>query len=304
MAARDPERARAFARRHGLPRAHDSYRALVEDPEIDAVYVALPNALHAEWTERALAEGKHVLCEKPLASNAAEAERIAAEVDARKPGLIVMEALHYRHHPLAARAREIVASGEIGAVRSVEARFCVPLLSPRDIRYRYDLAGGATMDLGCYAIDLIRLLGDAAAMEVTSAVALLADDPRIDRAMEADFRLRGADGSEGTASMRCSLRSRTLLSLGATVVGDAGALRLVNPFLPHFYARCEVRGADGRLRRFEPVPREATYDFQLRAFARAARGDGPVVTDAAHAAANLRVIDAVYEKAGLPRRGM
>src|SRR5256712_4397526 len=107
VAARDPERARQFAARHGIPRVHPSYDELLADPEIDAIYNPLPNALHCAWTIRALAAGKHVLCEKPFASNADEARRMADA--ARAHGRVLMEAFHYRFHPLAARMREAVA---------------------------------------------------------------------------------------------------------------------------------------------------------------------------------------------------
>src|SRR4029079_12268589 len=131
------------------------YEALVHDPEIDAVYNPLPNSLHYEWTIKALQAGKHVLCEKPLASNAREAAemaRVAAET-----GRVLMEAFHYRYHPLALRVQEILRGGEIGAVRELEADFFIPLfLSPNNIRFRYDLAGGGTMDTGCYCINLLR----------------------------------------------------------------------------------------------------------------------------------------------------
>lgn len=293
VAARDPARARAFARKHAIARVHENYRALLEDPAIEAVYIPLPNALHAEWTIRALEAGKHVLCEKPLASNAEEVRRVAAV--AAPSGRVLMEALHYRYHPLARRAQEIVASGEIGRVRSLDVQFCVPLLSSRDIRYRYDLAGGAAMDLGCYAVDLIRFLSGAEPT-VTAARARLAA-PEVDRVMEADLALPGG----GAARLLCSLRSRTLLRIRATVVGEQGALHLTNPFLPHFYHRCHVRTERGT--RSEYVSREPTYNYQLRAFVQAVRGEGTNRTDASGAAATMQVIDALYEKAGLKRRG-
>src|SRR3954452_18806067 len=118
VAARDPERARAFATKHGIPVVHDSYEALLDDDSIEAVYVPLPNGLHAEWTLRALDAGKHVLCEKPFTANADEARRVADAADAT--GLVVMEAFHWRYHPLAARLLEIVGT-ELGAVRRIEA---------------------------------------------------------------------------------------------------------------------------------------------------------------------------------------
>src|SRR5438105_113974 len=156
VAARDRSRAEAFARKHGLERAHASYDALLADPEVDAIYNPLPNSLHCEWTVRAFEAGKHVLCEKPISANAAEAERMNEA--ATRAGKVLGEAFHWRYHPLAARMRAILESGEIGAVRHVEVIFCIPFLLPGDIRYRLDLAGGATMDVGSYTVSIVRFL--------------------------------------------------------------------------------------------------------------------------------------------------
>jgi len=143
VAARDETRARRFAARHGIPRVHRGYAELLADPEIDAVYNPLPNSLHCEWSIRALEAGKHVLCEKPLASNADEARRMTEA--ASRAGRVLVEAFHWRYHPLAERMKAIVESGELGRVRHVEASCCFPLLLPGDIRYRLDLAGGALL---------------------------------------------------------------------------------------------------------------------------------------------------------------
>src|SRR5215470_5042083 len=121
VAARDPGRARQFAARHGIPRVHESYDALLADPEIEAVYNPLPNALHAPWTIRALEAGKHVLCEKPFAASVAEARAMAEA--AANTGRFLMEAFHYRYHPLFARLRAILGSGELGEMRRLEAHF-------------------------------------------------------------------------------------------------------------------------------------------------------------------------------------
>src|SRR5215813_2420189 len=131
IAARDPERARRFATRHGIPRVHPSYDALLADPDVDAVYVPLPNALHCRWTIRALEAGKHVLCEKPFAATAAEAEAMAAA--AARAGRVLVEAFHYRYHPLFARLQAILAAGDLGEVRHVEAHLCFPIPFRSDI---------------------------------------------------------------------------------------------------------------------------------------------------------------------------
>jgi predicted dehydrogenase len=293
VAARDPARARAFAAKHGIAKVHESYDALIDDPEIDAVYNPLPNGLHCDWSIRALRAGKHVLCEKPIASNAEEAERMAkAAVEADR---ILVEAFHYRYHPLAARLKEIVESGELGAVEHVEAHLCVPLPLPGDIRYRLELAGGATMDTGCYAINLVRFLAGAEP-EVLSARARLSS-PRVDRAMAA--QLRFPDGRTGRIT--CSLFSAMLVRPTARVRGDRGELSVLNPYMPQLFHRLTVRSEKGR--RVERVDGDATYTHQLRAFVRVVRGGPPMPTDPVDAVANMRVIDAVYEKSGLGRRG-
>jgi predicted dehydrogenase len=180
-------------------------------------------------------------------------------------------------------------------VRHVEASFCIPLPLPGDIRYRLDLAGGATMDAGCYAVCIVRHLAGAEP-EVVSAQARLAR-PEVDRWMRAELRF--ADGRSGRVT--CSLFSSTLLRLEARVVGDEGELRVFNPIAPHFWHRVRVRGRAGR--RAERVPGEATYVYQLRAFEGAVREGLRVPTDAAHGVANMAVIDAIYRAAGLRPRG-
>jgi len=293
VAARDPARARAFAAKRGIARVHDSYEALLADPELDAIYNPLPNSHHAEWSIRALEAGKHVLCEKPLAANAAEARRMAAAAAAS--GRRLIEAFHWRYHPLAARMKAIVDGGELGAIEHVEAAMSIPLVLPHDIRYRYDLAGGATMDVGCYTISIVRFLAGAEP-EVVRAEARLAG-PNVDRWMTADLRF--ADGRSGCITG--SLFSTSLVRLQAIVRGTRGEMRVFNPVAPHFYHRVTVR-AGGSVRR-ERVAGQATYTHQLRAFAEAVRSGAPAPTDPADSIANMAVIDAVYDRAGLPRRG-
>src|SRR5690348_5372824 len=185
VAARSFERAQTFATKHGVPRAFAGYDELLADPDIDAVYNPLPNGLHGRWTRAALAAGKHVLCEKPFTANAAEAREIADL--AATSDRVVMEAFHYRYHPLALRVEEIVASGELGKLQRVETALCFPLPLFSDIRYNYDLAGGATMDAGCYAVHMARTFGGGETPKVVSASAKLRD-ARIDRAMTAELR--------------------------------------------------------------------------------------------------------------------
>ncbi len=293
VAARDPARASAFAAKHGIARVHQSYGDLIDDPEIDAVYNPLPNNLHCEWSIRALEAGKHVLCEKPLASNAAEAERMV--LAAALSGKMLIEAFHYRYHPLAARMKAVVDSGELGTIRHIETAMCIPLPFPRDIRYRYDLAGGAAMDVGCYTIHLLRFLAGAEP-QVVRAEARLAG-PNVDRWMTADFRF--ADGRTGRIT--CSLFSAELARLTARVRGDRGTLHVLNPIAPQFYHRLTLRTAEHTL--VERLHSEPTYTHQLRAFVRAVRTEEALPTEAGDGLANMQVIDAVYDHAGLPRRG-
>jgi predicted dehydrogenase len=300
VAARDRQRAQAFAARHGGPAVHDSYAALLADPSLDAVYIPLPNGLHAQWTLAALKAGKHVLCEKPFTSNAAQAREVAAVADGT--GLVVMEAFHYRYHPLAQRMVELVHGGELGAIQRVETAMCFPLPRFSDIRYDYGLAGGALMDAGCYAVHALRLLapGDP---EVTEARALtLRRDPRIDRAMTAQFSFPGSATGQGTATgeIRASMWSRDLLRVRARVVGERGALTVTNFVAPQVWSRFTVTVDSGRRR--ERFGGEATYVHQLRAFAAAVRGEPANLTPPSDSVATMSLIDDIYTAAGLPLR--
>jgi predicted dehydrogenase len=293
VAARDPARARAFAARRGIARVHATYADLVRDPDIDAVYNPLPNSLHCEWTVRALEAGKHVLCEKPFASNAGEAEQMASA--ASRCGRVLMEAFHYRYHPLAQRMIDVARGGTIGRVQRIEANLCALLPLPGNIRYRYDLGGGATMDMGSYCVHMVRhIAGDEPS--VTHAEARLSS-PRVDRCMTAELAF--ADGRTGR--IHCSLFSSTVLDISVRVVGDRGELRVFNPVAPQLLHRLSVRTAQGKT--VERFDRRATYEYQLRAFADAVLRGKPPITGPADSIANMRVIDAIYEKAGLGRRG-
>jgi predicted dehydrogenase len=292
VAARDGSRARAFAAKHGIARVHESYEALIADPDLDAVYNPLPNGLHGKWTRAALAAGKHVLCEKPFTANAAEARQIADL--AAKSDRVVMEAFHYRYHPLALRTEQIIASGELGKLERVEAALCFPLPKFSDIRYNYSLAGGAMMDAGCYAVHMARTFGGSTP-EVVSAQAKLRD-PQVDRAMTAELRF--AEGHTGR--VRCSMWSSRLLEITAHVVGDRGEVRLFNPVTPQFFHRLSIRSSDGK--RVERFPRRPSYAYQLDAFAGAVLRGEPVKTTPTDAIENMTVIDAIYRAAGLPLR--
>ncbi|MBY8850788.1 Gfo/Idh/MocA family oxidoreductase, partial [Saccharothrix sp. MB29] len=290
VAARDAGRARKFADRHVVAKVHDSYEALLDDPNIDAVYIPLPNGLHGKWTSRALAAGKHVLCEKPFAANADEAAEVAEVANAS--GLVVMEAFHYRYHPLVARMVEVV--GELGPLRHVDARMSFPLPRFGDIRYSLELAGGALMDAGCYPVNLVRLLGGGEP-EVRSARALLKGEG-VDRAMRAELLFPAGH----TGTVVASMWSRSVLKLSARVIGENGEMRVLNPFMPQLGHRLTVKLAGQR--RVERFDRRTSYAYQLDAFAGAVLRGEPFPTTADDAVSTMRVIDAIYLAAGLAVR--
>lgn len=291
IAARDPARASAYAATNGIYRIHQSYEALLADPDIDAVYVPLPAALHAEWTIAAVQAGKHVLCEKPFTSNTAAAQRVAEATSASDR--VVMEAYHSHFHPLYGRLREIIASGEIGQVRSARAAFCVPIAPGRDIRWNPDLGGGGLLDVGYYPVRaLTELFGIAP--EITDARAW----PRgeIDRRMEATLRW----GSGMTGQIVSSIWSRSLISMGLTVWGDGGAMRVSFPYHPQMGTRITVKAAHGR--RSERTEKRSTYSYQLEAFRDAVRGTVAVETTPAAAVHQMRTLDEIYSAAGMSPR--
>jgi predicted dehydrogenase len=196
------------------------------------------------------------------------------------------------------RLVEIVQSGELGNIAEIDISFSAPLAKKGDIRYQLDLAGGATMDMGCYPISLLRLL--AAGPRVIGAKAKLSS-PGVDRAMDARFSL--PEG--GTARVRCSMFSSSLLRLHAKVTGSEGTLTVFNPFAPHFGHRVRIETASGT--RKEKFSRRTTYDYQLEAFAAAVEEGAPFPTTATDAIRTMELIDGIYVAAGLgirqPTRG-
>ena len=289
VAARDRARAQRFAARHGIPAVHDSYQALLDDPTVEAVYNPLPNGLHGRWTIAALEAGKHVLCEKPFTANAADAEAVAEA--AARSGTVVMEAFHYRYHPLFQRVLEL--TGTLGRLHDVRARMIAIVPKKTDIRYQLDLAGGATMDVGCYAIHQIR---DVVGAEptVTAAAAKLAS-PGIDRAMHASFTF----GDGPSASMECALFEARAPIADVRMTGDRGTVHVYFPTRPEL-AWISTR-IDGRRSR-ERVRGEPTFSYQLQAFCDAVLRGTSIPTGPTDSVATMRVIDAVYTAAGLSPR--
>jgi predicted dehydrogenase len=295
VAARDQSRAQAFASKHEIPKVHVTYDDLVADPDIDAIYIPLPNGLHAEWTLKAIAAGKHVLCEKPFTANAAEAEHVADVAEASD--VVVMEAFHYRYHELAERMRSVVHDGWIGDVQRVRTWLCFPLPKFSDIRYDYSLAGGATMDC-CYPVHAMRLLGPGEPEVVSaSAKALGRSEGRIDRAMTTHFRF--ASGAVGRSE--ASMWSHRLLRVAAHVEGTRGRMKVLNYVAPQIYNSLKVT-VNGKTTR-ERVRGDASYVAQLKAFVAAVRDGTPFPTTPRDAVVTMRLLDDIYRAAGMPLRG-
>lgn len=294
VAARDYDKAKRFAKKYGIPKVHKDYEALIQDPEIDAVYNPLPNSLHAHWSIRALRAGKHVLCEKPMAANAVEAtemQRVAEET-----GKVLMEAFHWRYHPLAERLIELLDAKTIGDVSRIEASFCIPLPFRNDIRYNPALGGGALMDTGCYTISILRHLM-AEEPQVVSARAKRSS-PEIDRFMQAELEFP----SGATGHIRCSLWGWPLVSVSAEVVGSLGSIKVVNPVVPHILYH-HIKVDSPTVKGTERFWGQSTYDCQLRRFVGGIRHDSQIVTNSIDAVLNMKVIDQIYLKSGMTPRG-
>jgi predicted dehydrogenase len=292
VGARDQPSADEFAAKYGIANVYGSYEALIDDPDLDAIYVLVPTSMHGQWTKAALAAGKHVLVEKPFTANAAEAQEIANL--AAKSDRVVMEAIQFRHHPLTRRVEEIIASGELGTLRRVEVTLCVLLPTFKGNCYNYALGGGAMMDAGSYVANMARTFGGSTP-EVVSARAKL-QKPQVDRAMTAELRYAAGH----TGRLKCALWSGNLFRASAKVIGDDGELRWLSPAAPHLFPRLWVRSANGK--RSESFSRRPTYSFQLEAFTDSVLRGEPVRTSPQDAVENMSVIDAVYRAAGLPIR--
>ena len=295
VAARDRGRADALAAKHGIARGPDPYEALLADPEIDAVYNPLPNGLHGHWTVAALEAGRHVLCEKPFTANADEAREVA-EV-ARGTDRVLMEAFHWRYHPMTARILEIVRAGELGELRHVAGAFCFPLPRKGDIRWSVPLAGGALMDAGCYPVHWVRTVAAAAGAGEPEVVSAECDDGwgGVDRATRA--QLAFPDGPSGaTGAITCSMWSWRAAAIWLRIEGSVGVLKARNPLMPPLLGRLSVRTSAGK-RVEKPWP-GTTYSHQLAAFVAAVRDGVPFPTGVDDAIANMEVIDAIYRAAG------
>jgi predicted dehydrogenase len=282
VASRSAERAQAFARERGITRAHGSYEGLLADPEVDAVYVPLPNSMHAEWSIRALEAGKHVLCEKPMSRHPDDVER-AFDV-AEREGLVLMEAFMWRHHPQLERARELIAEGTLGALKVIRAAFSFTGRSAGDIRLQHALEGGGLMDVGCYCISGCRAVAGTDPERVYGEQVLGGDG--VDVAFAATLRFPG----DVLATFDCGMSYAARDELEA--VGDDGSLFLDDPWHGR-EAVIEVRRPDRSTERVE-VGRANSYALELRNFEAAVRGEAPPLLGRDDAVAQARVIAALY----------
>ncbi|HEY4993133.1 MAG TPA: Gfo/Idh/MocA family oxidoreductase [Nakamurella sp.] len=298
VAARDDQRAKDYARRHGIDRAHSSYQDLIDDPDVEVVYNPLVNSLHAEWNIAALRAGKQVLSEKPFASNAVEAVAVQA-VAAGSAGTIV-EGFHYLHHPVAGRIREIVESGVLGELRSVDIDMQMAAPPDNDPRWSFELAGGALMDLGCYALHAQRQFGRWTSGEptiVSAAGGERAGRLGVDEWMRVELVFPG--GLPGTVTVNMAAAGER--SMPWTITGDRGSVTAPSWPVPHLDDRVILTTAEGTV--VESLGTRTSYTYQLEAFASSLRGGGPFPLDAADAVANMRLVDSAYLAAGFPVRG-
>jgi predicted dehydrogenase len=293
IASRDADRVRRAADRLGIPRAHGSYRALLDDPDVDAVYIPLPNHLHAEWTIAALRAGKHVLCEKPLAMTADDAQRMV-EV-AHATGRHLMEAFMYRHHPTWVAVLDFVAAGRIGTLTAVQSWFSYFNDDPANIRNIREYGGGALFDIGCYSVNLSRMLFGGEPLRVAAS---LRRDPStgVDVLTSAILDFDG-----GIASFTCSTRTET--DQRVDIYGTTGRISIEIPFNipPDRPTRVFLTaGGDPPVapaREVVEFPTADPYAVEFERFATAVLDGGPTPVPPEDAVANLRVIESIFEAA-------
>ncbi len=288
IASRNRSHAADWAAKLGVPVAHDSYEAMVNDPSIDAVYIPLPNHLHVEWAIKAIQAGKHVLCEKPIALSAEQAQQLL-DVAAARPQLKVMEAFMYRFHPQWQCVKELTAEKMIGEVKAIQSFFSYHNTDPLNIRNSKEAGGGALMDIGCYCISISRFL---AGEEPTSVLGEMEFDPvfKTDRLTSGILRFSGI-----TSSFTCS--TQLMPYQRVNVLGTEGRIEMEIPFnAPHDkITRVWVYGKKG-IQEIPFVPVDQ-YTLQADAFCRAIIHNEPVPTPLEDALNNMKVIGAVFKSA-------
>jgi predicted dehydrogenase len=288
IASRSGTNARRAAEALGIPKSYGSYEALLADPEIEAIYIPLPNHLHVPWVLKAAQAGKHVLCEKPIALTAEEAERLRAI----PPGVLVMEAFMVRFHPQWLRARELVRTGAAGQLRAIQVFFSYRNLDPANIRNIADIGGGALYDIGCYPIVAGRFFFEA---EPLRAVALFDRDPgfRTDRITSALLDFGGGRQLTFTVSTQCTPYQRIQLC------GTERRIEIRIPFnAPQGQAAIlsidDGSSLEGDAIRIEKIPESDQYLLQGEAFSKAVRGEASLPYGIEDAIRNMRVIDALF----------
>jgi predicted dehydrogenase len=296
VAARDVDRAERFAAKHGIERVAATYQVLLDDDEVELIYNPLVNALHGPLNILALRAGKHVLSEKPSASNRLEALSVRHEVE--QSGRCFIEAFHYLFHPVFERLLEIVGSGHIGRVVRTDVRLTIPDPGDDDPRWSHRLGGGAMMDLGCYAVHVSRMLGRFLGGEplVTSARAVQRRGaPGVDQAMTAEVRYpHGATGriNADMCGVGFDFRCR--------VIGTDGEVIAPGFVTPHLNDRVITIVQGNRV--VEHMGKRPSYTYQLEAVAAQIRGGRSVVTDGDDSIATMTLIDQVYRASGLDPR--
>jgi predicted dehydrogenase len=292
IASRDIAKARAAANRLGIPRAYGSYQELIDDRDIEAIYNPLPNHLHVPWSIRAAAQGKHVLCEKPIALTAREARELLEVRD--RAGVQIGEAFMVRTHPQWLKVKEIVASGRIGELRLITGHFSYYRRDPDDIRSRVEWGGGALMDVGCYPITLSRWLFGA---EPTEVIGLIERDPdmKVDRLTSGLLRFE-----RGQATFSCATQLVAYQTM--QIFGTTGRIGVEIPFsAPPFdaYRVFVDDGSDWAGGGIETIafPPVNPYTLQADRFSEAIRGVGKVPVSLEDAIGNMAVIDALFRSA-------
>lgn len=287
VASRSLERARTFAEANGIPRALGSYEALLDDPDVEALYIPLPNSMHLEWTVRALEAGKHVLCEKPLGLGAREC--LDMDRVARAHGVRLMEAFMYRFHPRTERLLEMVRSGAVGEVRMIRSAFTFRLRRTDDIRLDPDLGGGALRDVGCYCVNVSRTVAGTEPMAVQASARWT--ERGVDEALTGTLFF--ADGL--VARFDCALTLERCEQV--EVAGTDGWLRVPQAFLPGT-ADVVLEEHRGRVGRTDHrVTGADEYRRMVEHFVEHVRDGRPFRYDAREAALNLKAIEALYVSA-------
>jgi predicted dehydrogenase len=274
---------------------HESYADVIDDPDVDLVYNALVNSLHAKWNQYALEAGKHVLSEKPFASNASEA-LVVGEVARRSAGQIV-EGFHYLHHPVNLRLRELVSSGALGEIQQVDIELRIPAPPDHDPRWSLDLAGGATMDLGCYVLNAARQVGrwlDERPSVITAEAILKELD--VDAAMRVELAYPSGIQAQLHWDMNAQDRAMTW-----TVTGTSGSAVVPVFAVPHLDNRVVItRGGSTEVK---TLGEQTSYAYQLAALVETLQTGAEFLIDVDDSVANAELIDDVYRIAGLPVRG-